>query len=145
MKIGKILIVADDTPPSVNAIQYGFNLARDLSANAILLSIIDPIDSLGNPDAGVFPDDALMAAKANMKTFQVKMNERYGAGIQSELMTVVGDIQPWVAKIAMQHGADIIVAGTHARTGLNLLFKGSIAESIILHSTIPVCVVPMDK
>lgn len=86
-----------------------------------------------------------MAAEANMKTFQVKMNKLYGAGIQSELLTVVGDIQPWIAKIAMQYGADLIITGTHARTGLNLLFKGSIAESIIHHSTIPVCVVPMDK
>ncbi|WP_295667600.1 universal stress protein [uncultured Mucilaginibacter sp.] len=142
MKIGKILIVADDSAPSVKAIQFGFNLARDLSANIILLSVIDPIDSLGNPDAGIFPDDALMAAKANVETFVVEMKEKYGAGVDTELLTPVGDILSSVTKITVQQGADLIVAGTHGRTGLSLLFKGSISESIIHHSKIPVIIVP---
>jgi len=142
MKTEKILIVADDSEPSVKAIAFGFNLARDLSAKVILLSVVDPIDSLGNPDAGVFPDDALMASKANAEGFLNKMKETYGEGIETELLAPVGDIQPTVAKTVVQLGADLIVTGTHGRTGLSLLFKGSVSESIVHHSTIPVLVVP---
>ncbi|BAU54672.1 universal stress protein [Mucilaginibacter gotjawali] len=142
MKTGKILIVADDSAPSVKAIQFGFNLARDLSAEVILLSVIDPIDFLGNPDAGIFPDDALMAAKAEVETFLVEMKEKHGAGIETEVLTPVGDILSSVTKIAVQRGTYLIVSGTHGRTGLSLLFKGSISQSIIHHSKIPVIVVP---
>lgn len=145
MKTDKILIVADDSEPSVKAIAFGFNLARHLSAKVILLSVVDPIDSLGNPDAGVFPDDALMASKATAEVFLRKMKEVYGEGVETELLTPVGDIQPTIAKRAEQSGADLIVTGSHSRTGLSLLFKGSVAASIIHHARVPVCVVPFGK
>jgi nucleotide-binding universal stress UspA family protein len=145
MKTDKILIVADDSESSIKVIEYGFNLARDLSAKVILLSVVDPIYSLGNPDAGVFPDDALMVSKAGAVAFLNAMKENYGAGIDVELLTPVGDVQPVVCETAMQQGADLIVTGTHGRTGLAFLFKGSVAGSIIHHSPVPVCVVPIGK
>jgi nucleotide-binding universal stress UspA family protein len=142
MKTDKILIVADESEPSVKAIAYGFNLARDLSAKVILLSVVDPIDSLGNPDAGVFPDDALTASKTGTDSFLTKMQTAYGAGVETELLTIIGDIRPTIIKVAKQHAADLIVTGTHAHKGLRLLFKGSVSESIIHHSSVPVLVVP---
>jgi nucleotide-binding universal stress UspA family protein len=145
MKTDKILIVADDSPSSVKAIQYGFNLAREVGANVTLLSVIDSALTLGNPDAGIFPDDALIALKSKTDAFLTRMKNDYGNKVDTELLAPVGDIQKTVINTAVNWGATLIVAGTHGRTGLNKLFNGSIAESIIHHSPIPVCVVPMDK
>jgi len=144
MKIDKILIIADDSAPSIKAVKYGFGMARDLLAEVTLLSIVDPINSLGNPDAGVFPDDAIMAAKADAEAFLNKVKKTYGAGVKTELLTVVGEIQPAVIKTAIKHKADLIITGTHGRTGLSLLFHGSVSDAVIHHSPVPVCVVPMD-
>jgi nucleotide-binding universal stress UspA family protein len=145
MKTDKILIVADDSPSSVKAIQYGFNLARNLGAKVILLSVVDPSLTLGNPDAGIFPDDAFIDLKAKTYDFLNKMKNKYRDGVDTEIMSPVGDIQATVIDVAVKSGARLIVAGTHGRKGLSKLFNGSISESIIRHSPVPVCVVPMDK
>jgi nucleotide-binding universal stress UspA family protein len=145
MKIDKILIVADDSVPSVKAIQYGFNMARDLGAKVTLLSVVEPGHALGNPDAGIFPDDALIVFREKTEDFLKRVKDKYGTGIDIEQMAPVGHIQSTVIDIAVKWGADLIVAGTHGRTGLSKLFSGSVAESIIQHSPIPVCIVPMDK
>ena len=143
MKIDKILIVADDSPSSVKAIQYGYNLARDLGAKVTLLSVIDPSLALGNPDAGIFPDDALIDFKAKTGDFLERMKNKYGDGVGTKLLSPVGDIQATVIDLAIKWDAGLIVAGTHGGKGLSELFKDGIIASIIHNSPIPVCVVPM--
>ncbi len=145
MKADKILIVADDSAPSMKAIQYGFDLAIKLGAKVTLLSVVEPGHALGNPDAGIFPDDAIILLKEKTEDFLSQVKNEYANGIDTELMAPLGDIQPTVIEIAVKWGADLIVVGTHGRTGLSKLFSGSVSESIIQHSPVPVCVVPMDK
>ncbi len=145
MKTDKILVVADDGPSSIKAIEYGFNLARDLGAKVMLLSIIEPALAIGNPDAGVFPDDALIAVKKKTEEFLSLLKNKYGTAVETELMSRVGDIMPLVIDTAAKWEAGLIIAGTHGRTGLSKLLNGSIAESIVSHSSVPVCIVPMDR
>jgi nucleotide-binding universal stress UspA family protein len=47
-----------------------------------------------------------------------------------------------IIKTAEIWEADLIVMGTHGRTGLMHLLVGSVAEHIIRHSKIPVMVIP---
>jgi nucleotide-binding universal stress UspA family protein len=142
MKTNKILIVADDSEPSIKAIKYGFGLARELGAEVTLISVIDVIRSLGNPDAGIFPDDMLASEQEKTKAFLINMKDKYSKGIETELLMPVGEIQETILKTALKVKAELIVTGTHGRTGLNKLFNGSVAESIIHESSIPVFVVP---
>jgi nucleotide-binding universal stress UspA family protein len=145
MKTDKILIIADDSPSAVKAIKYGFNLARELGAKVVLLSVIEPVFASGNPDAGIFPDDALIAAQANTEDFLNRMKKEYGSGVETELLWPIGDIQTTVIDIAAKQNVSLVVMGTHGRKGLSKLLNSSVAESIIHHSPVPVCVVPMDK
>jgi nucleotide-binding universal stress UspA family protein len=50
---------------------------------------------------------------------------------------ILNTIQSW--------DADLLVIGTHGRTGLKHLLMGSVAEHIIRHSSIPVMVVPIPR
>jgi nucleotide-binding universal stress UspA family protein len=143
MKIEKILIVADDSPTSLKAVQYGFNLARDAGASVMLLNVIEAESVAGNPDAGIFHDDALMATKTRADDFLKRMKSAYGQSVETEICTTVGEVMPTIIKTIADWNASLVVAGTHGRTGLSKLFSGSIAESIIHHSPIPVCVVPL--
>jgi len=145
MKTSKILIAADDSDTSTRAVEYGFNIARDLGAGVILLSVVDPSAAVGNPDAGIFPDDALIALKTKTEDFLHRMKDRFGEGIDTILLSPAGEVQATVIQTAVEYGAGIIVTGTHNRTGLNKLFNGSIAESVIHHSPVPVFVVPAEK
>lgn len=145
MKTDKILIVADDSISSQKAICYGFKIAAGLGARVMLLSVIEPEDIAGNPDAGIFPDDIRRAAKKRIEAFLSEMKQKYGSGTDTEIASLVGEIQKVVVEAAKEWGAGLIVAGTHGRTGINKLFHGSIAESIIHGSPIPVCVVPLHE
>ena len=145
MEIKKILIIADESQPSVKAIKYGFKLSKEFGANAALMNVVEPSLAIGNVDAGIFPDDAMAALKRKAADFLDRMKQMYGEGVDIEIMTSVGDVQTNVIDVANQWHADIIVTGTHGRTGLNKLLKGSIAESIIHHSAVPVFVVPVHK
>jgi|SRR6185503_10567727 len=145
MNINKILIVADDSPSSVKAVQYGFSLARDLGAKVMLLSVIEPGSAAGNPDAGVFPDDALIALKDRAGAFLKQMENNYAQSVDTQLHLEAGDIQATIIKTIGDWGAALVVVGTHGRSGLGKLFSGSMAESVIQHSPVPVCVVPAGK
>jgi nucleotide-binding universal stress UspA family protein len=144
MKIDKILIVADDSPASIKAIQYGFSLAADIGAKVMLLSVIEAALTIGNPDAGIFPDDALISLKAKTEDFLNGMKRSYAKNVSAEICLPVGDdVQTTIIETAVKWQADLIVTGTHSRTGLSKLLSGSISESIIHHSPIPVFVVPI--
>lgn len=145
MNINKILIVVDDTNSSVKAVQYGFNLARDLGAKVMLLGVIEPESAAGNPDAGIFPDDALIAIKDRTGAFLTQMESAYAKSVQTELHLEAGDIQPTIVKTIGDWGAGMVVVGTHDRSGLSKLLTGNIVGSIIQHSPVPVCFVPPGK
>jgi nucleotide-binding universal stress UspA family protein len=145
MKTDKILIAADDSSAGIKAIRYGFNLARELGAKVMLLHVIDPVHASGNPDAGIFPDDALITIKTAAEDFMDRMQKEYGNNLDTELILPQGDVQNAIIDTALNWGAGLIVTGTHGRTGLDKLFNGSMAESIIHHSPVPVLVVPTEK
>jgi len=52
---------------------------------------------------------------------------------------------PWreIVRYAEQHDADLIIAGTHGRSGIARLLEGSVAERVVRTSSIPVLVVPI--
>jgi nucleotide-binding universal stress UspA family protein len=145
MKIEKILIVADGSASSIKAVQYGFSLAKDVGAKVMLLSVIEPESAAGNPDAGIFPDDALIAIKAKTTEFLQRMEKNHGSSVETELQAPVGEILPATIRTINDWGASLVVTGIHGRTGLSKLFGGSIAESLIHQSPVPVCVVPPER
>lgn len=60
---------------------------------------------------------------------------REDASVRAQVMALLED--------AREHGADLIALSTHARHGLDRAFLGSFAETLLLHSEIPVLVVPL--
>lgn len=145
MRTDKILIIANDDEASINAIRYGFNLAVELGAKVVLLNVIEPALAEGNVDAGIFPDDAEKEAASKVIDFLYRVKKSYGNKTDTEFIAKTGDIKAITISTAMEWGAKLIITGTHGRTGLNKLLKGSISESIVENSPIPVCIVPMGK
>lgn len=47
-----------------------------------------------------------------------------------------------ITETAQNEAADLIVMGTHGRTGLRHMLIGSVAERVVRHATCPVLVVP---
>lgn len=67
MNYDKILIVTDDSPSSLKAAKYGYDLAAKLNAKVALIGVIDEALATGNVDAGIFPEQAAHSLKKNME------------------------------------------------------------------------------
>ncbi len=141
MAYSNILIAVDGSKCSMSAVEKGVELARDLSANVILLSVVDMTSMVDNAAVGaiidkdmetVFEDEADKLLDVLMKKYPYEKTRKIAEeGIAKEAIN----------SIAEEEKADMIVMGTHGRTGLMHLFMGSVAEYVVRHSKIPVMVV----
>jgi nucleotide-binding universal stress UspA family protein len=155
MAIHKILIAVDDSKYSQRAAEFGFDLARTYKAEVGLVSIVEPIiypvsgtDTItGVPIEGSNIDEAAMLkiqseSAENIMQQTIKM---LGSDLQVTQFTEYGLTADGILKCCKEFNADMIVVGTHSRTGLGRLFMGSVAENVVRHSYVPVLVVPLKE
>ncbi len=141
MAYSKILIAVDGSQCSMNAVNKGIELAKDLSANVMLLCIVDMTTMVDNAAVGaiidkdvevIFEDEADKLLDSIMKKYPYnKITKIAEEGIAREAIN----------SIAEKHKVDLIVMGTHGRTGVMHLLMGSVAEYVVRHSKVPVMVV----
>ena len=142
MKYKKILIAVDSSPHAMHAAKMGFALAHQLKAAIGLLFVVDRNREVINADLGITPEQSetvlLKQAEGTVEQL-IKMYD----GVEKVLrFTPEGFPKKEIINTAKEWEADLIVMGTHGRTGLAHLMMGSVAEYVIKHSTIPVMIVP---
>jgi nucleotide-binding universal stress UspA family protein len=136
MKLDRILVGVDFSPESDIAVLHAAELARSRSARLILAHVVSlPSDLLadssydplfraqgGAAELGVEhrnqSDDLLQATAGRCQTL----------GIDTEAVLVDDNPSDGLARIADEVGADLLVVGTHGRTGLKRFLLGSVAE-----------------
>jgi nucleotide-binding universal stress UspA family protein len=69
--------------------------------------------------------------------------KNYGLDAQVTVFSEYGDTAEGILTCAKEFEAEMIVIGTHSRTGIDRFLMGSVAEHVVRHSEIPVLVVPM--
>ena len=67
--------------------------------------------------------------------------EAHLRGVPHEVLSPVGDISDVLFRLIHDHNIDLLVLGTHGRTGLPKLLMGSVAEKIFRHCSCPVLTV----
>jgi nucleotide-binding universal stress UspA family protein len=104
--------------------------AYQLPASALPEGIVEPLAEL----------EAEIAAKLDerLKGFVAPFAP---AGLVPEILVVEGVPYTEIAEAATRHGADLLVIGTHGRTGLSHLLLGSVAERVVRIATVPVVTV----
>lgn len=141
MSYSKILIAVDSSAFSMQAAKKGLDLAHQLNAKAALLYVVDTSKAIGNIDAGILPDQALIVLKKEVEQTLDELATMYNGKSMLKFMPE-GHPTDEILKTADIWEADLIVMGTHGRTGLMHLLVGSVAEYVVRHSKIPVMVVP---
>jgi len=155
MKIQKILIAIDDSKISENAAAYGFELAHIYKAHVGLVNIVPPIlypptesDGItGIPFMGSAIDDAeLIKIQAESSENIIQRTiKTFAKGLPVTQFTDYGSTADGIITCSNEFGADLIVLGTHRRTGIDRLLMGSIAEDVVRHANVPVLVVPFSS
>jgi nucleotide-binding universal stress UspA family protein len=140
LSIKKILIAIDDSPVAVKVVLTGIKFCEHLKPEIALLSVVDT--NFLMTDDGVTPSEmATMIKNEYIKNHQLLIDELFN---RKGVWTFVENGKPYevILKTAEDWKADLIIIGTHGKTGLTHLLSGSVAEKVIRHSTKPLLVVP---
>lgn len=137
----KILIAVDDSEHSLIAAKKGLDLAQQLKATVSLLFVIDRTRVIHSSDTGIFAEEAIQQLRSEAEITLNHLTMLSGSTDVTRF-TPEGSPTDEIIKTAETWNADLIVMGTHGRTGLLHLLLGSIAEHVLRHSKIPVLVVP---
>lgn len=145
-KISRILCPVDFSPCSDLAADYAIELASQLGAAVYFLHAWEvPVYAV--PDGALaFNVDVMMRIDEAMKSKLDALLARY-ADRKVELHGRVLQGMPAleiVRRVDELH-IDLVVMGTHGRTGLSHLFLGSVAERVVRTAHVPVLTVPMAK
>ncbi|HEU0035604.1 MAG TPA: universal stress protein [Kofleriaceae bacterium] len=147
MSFHKILCPIDFSPGSDQALRIAARLAKESSAELVIVHAwhIPPI-AFGSEFT--FPTDVIQQliddANAGLEQAKGRMRELGITHVSSKLLTGV----PWneIVELAASDGAfDLIVIGTHGRTGLARILLGSVAEKVVRHAPCPVLAVRLDS
>ncbi|WPU93642.1 universal stress protein [Mucilaginibacter sabulilitoris] len=153
MKITRILIGVDDSPYAHNATAYGFDIARNYKASVALVHIIEPTmipPGAGDNLSGMPMDSTLGVQEVELNNIQTSQSKvliertvkEFGEGLEVTTFTQYGLRADGIIDCSKEFKADLIVLGTHKRSGFDRLITGSIAEEVVRHATVPVLVVP---
>jgi nucleotide-binding universal stress UspA family protein len=154
----KVLIALDYDPTAQKVAETGFSLAKDMNAEVILIHVItDPVNytSSGHvmimgfagfmhTNVGSFHLDSIDELKKASQLFLDKSKQHLG---DKTIQTLIkeGDVAEAILKTAKGSHVNIIVVGSHSRKWLENIVMGSVAEKVLLHTTIPLFIVPTKK
>jgi nucleotide-binding universal stress UspA family protein len=157
MMIQKILIAIDESKHSEHAAEYGFDIARKFNAvvglvNIIELAVMPQMTATADPIMGM-PIQGTGLEEMELMDIQKKQSENIVDHIINKLagdmpvihFTEFGSTADGIIKCSKEFKADLVVLGTHGRTGFDRLFMGSVAEHVVRHSEVPVLVVPFKE
>jgi nucleotide-binding universal stress UspA family protein len=139
----RIIHATDFSSSALPALRQAVALARRWRARVILLHVMtppSPFVSEGLPPSSY--DQLLAHARRETKRHLTALLSRVRRkGVQASAVLAEGFPAEEVLRIARRQRADLLVLGTHGRTGLRRALMGSVAERIVRQARCPVLTV----
>lgn len=137
IKFKNILVATDGSRYSGAAIEKAISLAKLCGSELKIISVADvPAEFyLELPQA---VDDIIKKTEKYAEDAKRKTEE---AGMKAEVHIMKGEAYKAITDIAREQKADIIIMGSHGRTGIKRLLMGSVTERVIGHAECAVLVV----
>ena len=146
--ISKIFMPTDGSKTAQKSARYGVDLAKQLKASVIVLSVMDQRSFIGQT---VSAADTARHVIEPIEDYLREAAEGYAGeikklcdknGVQSKTVIAKGHPVEEIVKEAEKSEADLIVMGSHGRSALGAAVLGSVAYGVIHEDTkIPVLVV----
>jgi nucleotide-binding universal stress UspA family protein len=139
-EIQRILVAVDFSEVSANAFRAAADLAGKLNAKLTVVHAV-PMQAASLPMEGgaVYIEDlqAKQVEEARQK-LDGFVHQHAAAGATVEQSVRSGDPTTEINRAAEESRADMIVVGTHGRSGISHLLMGSVAESVLREAAVPV-------
>ncbi len=135
-KLKNILYLTDFSEPSEAALPFAITLGRGYGAKVHALHVLLPA-----PHVYMTPGLTAVAIEAEEENAQSEMQnvESRLAGLEHKTLVERGiEVWPAARRAIEDDDVDLIVLGTHGRTGAEKLLLGSVAEEIFRRSPVPV-------
>ena len=147
--IARIVVPVDFSAHADRAVEYATTLGKHFGACVDLLHVVEDPFGSGGWGSEVYVSDldglrerALEEAKVRLETCRSAIP----AGPFSVVATVrLGHVAQTIVDYAKNANADLIVMGTHGRTGLAHFIIGSVAERVVRLAPCPVLTVGLEK
>ncbi|MEO8326564.1 MAG: universal stress protein [Nitrospirota bacterium] len=136
----QIVVPVDFSLCSLDALEYGTQIAMDFGASLELLHVLEPV---------AYDDDRTLAQQAKQDQLKEGIDaqfRRYVSAIQAAGVSVREVIRGGVPadtilESARASAGDLIVMGTHGRRGISYVMRGSVAEAVLRRASCPVLAV----
>lgn len=151
----RIVVATDFSEPAAGALDLALLVAREFGASLHLIYVHAspmpvPTGAAMSVPVPTVPPNVADPAHARelttaLETRLADLTQRCKeAGVSATSEVVAGVERPHrlIVQAALEHGADLMVMGSHGRSGLRRALLGSVAESVLRHAPIPVLVVP---
>jgi universal stress protein A len=146
-QIKTILVPTDFSEPTRDLLDYAVWLGRTFQARLILLHVLQtmPLAEAVNWLDGVAPPTGEVALWEQVKTASeqqmARLKELYASsGVEIAVQVKEGVPFVEIIRTAEREKADLIVMGSHGRTGVRHLLIGSVAERVVRKASCPVLV-----
>lgn len=142
-RVTRILAPTDFAMGAEPALRWAATFGEAFDAEVILLHVLDlRLGALAGlpPESAAMPavDELARIARAEAAQQMSQLAKRYP---QARTLIREGSPRALILDVAASEGTDLIVMGTHGRTGLAHVFFGSVAEHVVRQSRIPVLTV----
>jgi universal stress protein A len=145
MSFSRILVPVDFSETSLHALRLAAKMARTQHATLVLLHV-GAVVWAGAPGLDIGGPTPILAqwndeiAREHESALRRVAREEVPSDVQVDCLVRDGVPAAAVLDACKETNADLIVIGTHGRRGLDRIFLGSVAESVIRESPVPVLV-----
>ena len=116
-------------------------IARDLGASVVMLNVVNLPPGL-EADAPMAEGAAMDLLDAESRALMAQLAEVFAdEGVRTHTQVCHGDVTECILNESDRISPRMLVLGTHGRQGLKRLLMGSVAESVVRRSTVPVLTV----
>lgn len=143
-KIRRILHPTDFSSASRPALQRAIGLARESRAELLLLHVVAPVMPVvgeGYIPPQTYEAIETAARKGAQKKLDALAARARKASVRARTLLAEGSSHERIISVAKSQRADLIVMGTHGRSGLVRLIIGSVASRVISGAPCPVMTV----
>jgi universal stress protein A len=136
----RILVPVDFSESSRKALQYALAFATQFNAEVTLLHVVPNVVAESRIAFDMPELQRSLLTEARQKLDE-ELKAFSGRPVKCAVTVVRGVPYHEIVEVAKKSNIDLIVLGTHGRTGLKHLVMGSTAERVVRHANCPVLVV----
>ena len=146
MNFSKILVAIEGPPLAYKVMDVVYSLYKTFKSKVAIIHCIDIPYSLTGIDAGVLPEELEKVELEKTNKMLDDVIGKYDFDLKDiEKIIVRGVPEEEVINVSDKWQPDLMIVGTHSRTGISKFFLGSIKEKIVQKAKKPILIVPIDS